>query len=81
MLTTNPFEPLDGVLADEESGQMRAAFARLDSSDREVLELRVVAGLTSEEAAAVLGKRPGAVRMAQNRALARLRKLLEEEQS
>jgi RNA polymerase sigma-70 factor, ECF subfamily len=38
----------------------------------------VVAGLSSEEVATVMGKRPGAVRMAQARALDRLRELLKE---
>ena len=38
---------------------MRAAFARLGRGDRELLELRVVAGLTAEEVGKVLGKRPG----------------------
>ena len=43
-----------------------AAFATLDPDDQEVLELRVVAGLSSEEVAAALGKRPGAIRIAQS---------------
>jgi RNA polymerase sigma-70 factor, ECF subfamily len=43
-----------------------------------VLELRVIAGLTPEQTAVVLGKRPGAVRTAQSRALARLRKWVAE---
>ncbi len=49
----------------------------LHADDRELLELRVVAGLTAEEVGDVLGKRPGAVRMAQSRALERLRRELE----
>ena len=52
---------------------LRAAFERLDRDERELLELRVVAGLSSAEVADVLGKQPSAVRMAQKRALARLR--------
>ena len=55
-----------------------AAFARLRPEERDLLELRVTAGLDAEEVATVLGKRPGAVRMAQARALARLRTFLEE---
>lgn len=69
--------PLEQLLADEEAGQVRAAFDRLGLVDKEVLELRVLAGLSSEEVATVLGKRPGAVRMAQSRALERLRHSLE----
>ncbi len=69
--------PLDHVLHDEEAAKVRDAFARLQASDRELLELRVVAGLSCEEVAATLGKRAGSVRMAQSRALQRLRKQLE----
>lgn len=69
--------PLDHVLHDEEAAKVRDAFARLPSSDRELLELRVVAGLSCEEVAAALGKRAGSVRMAQSRALQRLRRQLE----
>jgi RNA polymerase sigma-70 factor (ECF subfamily) len=38
--------------------------------------LRVVAGLSVHEVAAALGKRPGAIRTAQSRALAKLREEL-----
>lgn len=69
--------PLDHVLDGEDAREVRAAFARLSADDRELLELRVVAGLTAEEVGEVLGKRPGAVRMAQSRALERLRRELE----
>jgi RNA polymerase sigma-70 factor (ECF subfamily) len=72
------FDPPDeaAVLGDEHAS-LRAAFDRLSRKDQEVLELRVIAGLSAEQAAAVLGKRPGAVRMAQSRALAELRRILE----
>lgn len=72
-------EPLDHVLDNEDAREVRAAFARLSPDDRELLELRVVAGLSAEEVGEVLGKRPGAVRMAQSRALERLRRELERE--
>jgi RNA polymerase sigma-70 factor, ECF subfamily len=71
--------PLDHVLGRERAASVRAAFDQLSAFDREVLELRVVAGLSSDEVAVVVGKRPGAVRMAQARALDRLRALLDEE--
>lgn len=71
-------EPSDGLVADEEARALRAAFARLRPDEQELLYLRVVAGLSSEEVAGVLGKRRGAVRMAQSRALDRLRCLLRE---
>lgn len=73
-------DPGADALREEEAEEMRAAFARLGDDDRELLELRVVAGLSSEQVAEVLGRRPGAVRMAQSRALARLRRLLEREE-
>lgn len=65
--------PEDVLVAGVDAASVRAAFARLDEADREVLELRVVLGLSSDEVASVLGKRAGAVRMAQSRALDRLR--------
>jgi RNA polymerase sigma-70 factor (ECF subfamily) len=70
---------LDGLLADEEAAAVRVAFERLDAAERELLELRVIEGLTADETARVLGKRAGAVRQAQSRALARLRVFLAEE--
>lgn len=57
---------------------VRVAFERLDEDEREILELRVLGGMSSAEVAAVLGKQPSAVRMAQKRALTRLRALLSE---
>lgn len=42
---------------------------------REILMLRVAAGLTAEETGQVLGLTPGAVRVTQHRALSRLREL------
>jgi RNA polymerase sigma-70 factor (ECF subfamily) len=62
-----------GIDRDEEAAALRAAYARLSEEDRELLDLRVVAGLTADQTAAVLGKQAGAVRMAQSRALERLR--------
>lgn len=70
--------PAETLLADEERELLRAAFERLDPDEQELLELRVVAGLTSAEVATVLGKQPGAIRMAQLRALGRLRTFIEE---
>lgn len=70
-------DPLDAVLVSEEAACVRRAFGALTADDQEVLELRVVAGLDASEAGAVLRKRPGAVRMAQSRALSRLRSLLD----
>jgi len=69
-------EPLETLIIDEEQDAVRVAFSRLSDKDRELLELRVVAGLSSDDVASVLGMRSGAVRMAQARALDRLRALM-----
>ncbi len=76
-----PDGPEDVAARDDEHRVVRDAFERLDAADREVLELRVVAGLSSDEVAEVLESTPGAVRMAQSRALDRLRRLMGEEVS
>lgn len=45
----------------------------LPDKQREILVLRVVVGLSAEETASAMGSTPGAVRVAQHRALARLK--------
>jgi RNA polymerase sigma-70 factor (ECF subfamily) len=71
-------QPLDVVLRNEEAGELRSAFDRLNADEQEVLELRVVGQLDADAVGTVLGKRAGAVRMAQSRALSRLRLLMAE---
>jgi RNA polymerase sigma-70 factor (ECF subfamily) len=73
-----PALPADVAEIADDHATVRSAFNRLSADDREVLELRVIAGLSPEQTAAVLGKRPGAVRTAQSRALARLRARMEK---
>jgi RNA polymerase sigma factor (sigma-70 family) len=51
----------------------------LSEDQRTVLTLRVVADLTIEQTAAVVGKRPGAVKALQRRGLAQLRKAVSVE--
>jgi RNA polymerase sigma-70 factor (ECF subfamily) len=48
----------------------------LPAKQREIVVLRIVVGLSAEETAGAVGSTPGAVRVAQHRALARLRRLL-----
>lgn len=48
--------------------------AALPAQEREVIILRVVVGLTAEQTAQAIGSTPGAVRVAQSRALSRLRR-------
>jgi RNA polymerase sigma-70 factor (ECF subfamily) len=50
------------------------SIGRLSPDQRSVLLLRIVGDLTIEEVASVVGKRPGAVKALQRRALARLKK-------
>lgn len=70
--------PLDQVVAQEEQVAVRAAFDRLAPHEQEVLELRLVQGLSAEGVGEVLGRGAGAVRMAQSRAVGRLRTFYEE---
>ncbi|MEU4249285.1 sigma-70 family RNA polymerase sigma factor [Amycolatopsis sp. NPDC026612] len=48
----------------------------LPPKQREIVVLRVVVGLSAEETAAAVSSTPGAVRVAQHRALGRLRRML-----
>ena len=75
----SPEGPGDGLEVDEDRAALRRTFARLPEADREILELRVVAGLSAAQTASLLGRRPGAIRTAQHRALCRLRQLLGDE--
>ena len=61
--------PDDRLLAAEDAVEVRAALDTLPADDREVVWLRVCAGLSSEEVGRIVGKKPGAVRMQQLRAL------------
>jgi RNA polymerase sigma-70 factor (ECF subfamily) len=57
----------------EMTSQMAELLQVLPAKQREILVLRVVVGLSAEETADAVGSTPGAVRVAQHRALARLR--------
>lgn len=65
--------PEETVVRYLEAEQARDLLARLPEQQRELVLLRVVAGLSAEETGNVLGMTAGAVRVAQHRALARLR--------
>ena len=71
--------PEETVVACIEAERTRALLAQLPHHLRELLILRVVTGLSAEETGNVLGMSAGAVRVAQHRALARLRALAVEE--
>lgn len=59
-----------------EADQALALMEQLPEQQREIITLRVVLGLSTEEAAASLGMTAGAVRVAQHRALTKLRALM-----
>lgn len=69
---------LDRILESERAVAVRQALDQLPPQEREMLELRVIGGLDAPAVAEVVGKRPGAVRMAQSRALGRMQALLGE---
>ena len=58
---------------------LRALIARLPESERDVVELRFMEDLDVEQTALRLGKQPGAVRVAQHRALTKLRTMMHED--
>jgi RNA polymerase sigma-70 factor (ECF subfamily) len=65
--------PEQMVLESESSARMNKLLSVLPEKQREVLILRVVVGMSAEETAEAVGSTPGAVRVAQHRALARLK--------
>lgn len=71
--------PEEMAVAYIEAQRARDLLARLPGHLRELLVLRVVAGLSAEETGNVLGMSAGAVRVAQHRALARLRAIAVQE--
>ncbi len=71
--------PEEQVVASLDAQRARALLARLPSHHRELLVLRVLTGLSAEETGTALGMSAGAVRVAQHRALARLRSIAVQE--
>lgn len=71
----------EGVLATMlASDRIRRALSRLTEEQQQVLILRFFEGLSTGETALLMGKRRGAIRGLQFRALAALRELLERQQ-
>lgn len=73
-----PEVAVDGHVADG-FDRVEHMLAGLTELQRDVVVLRVVAGLSVEETAAVVGRRPGAIRALQHRALEQLRRTLQPE--
>lgn len=66
--------PEDFALNSESSREMKKLLEVLPEKQREILILRLVMGLSAEETAAAVGSTAGAIRVAQHRAIARLKK-------
>jgi RNA polymerase sigma-70 factor (ECF subfamily) len=66
-------DPDTVVIELEGARRMAVLLAALPHPQGEILRLRIAAGLSAEETGATLGMTAGAVRVAQHRALARLR--------
>ena len=65
--------PEGAVLVTDGSNRVRALLDGLSDKAREIMILRVFVGLSAEETAEIVGSTPGAVRVAQHRALRTLR--------
>lgn len=65
------------ALIEGETAEVLSMLAQLTDEQREVLALRVIGDLTVEQVGEILGKRPGAVKALQRRALRALRRRVE----
>jgi len=65
--------PEQMAVQSDAAARMAKLLAVLPEKQREILNLRIVVGLSAEETAEAVGSTPGAVRVAQHRALARLK--------
>jgi RNA polymerase sigma-70 factor (ECF subfamily) len=72
--------PEQRAIRGELTTRMASLLQVLPAKQREILVLRVVVGLSAEETADAVGSTPGAVRVTQHRALARLRRALAAEE-
>jgi RNA polymerase sigma-70 factor, ECF subfamily len=66
-------DPEDRAVIADLSRRLLPLLDELTEAQREIIVLRVAAGLSADEVGAVLGKSAAAVRMVQSRAMARLR--------
>ena len=72
-------EPVDhDLVVGDDQALIRQLFATDPGRARGARVARVIAGLSAEQVGEVLGRKPGAVRTAQSRALTHLRELMEE---
>jgi DNA-directed RNA polymerase specialized sigma24 family protein len=71
--TTDPAELSDRRVDAGHSARLRALIVALSGPDREIVEARVVAGVSIPDIVAILGVTPGVVGLAQHQALGALR--------
>ncbi|QGU03812.1 sigma-70 family RNA polymerase sigma factor [Corynebacterium comes] len=72
--------PEDHALEADGSNRVRALLDSLSDKARDIVILRVFVGLSADETAEIVGSTPGAVRVAQHRAMNTLRKNLGSQQ-
>ncbi|MGV0422575.1 sigma-70 family RNA polymerase sigma factor [Corynebacterium sanguinis] len=70
--------PEEFILVSDGSNRVRELLDLLSDKARDIIILRVFVGLSAEETAEAVGGTAGAVRVAQHRALATLRKAIQE---
>lgn len=70
-------DPLQEVLAEEQSRRLYQALARLEPADRDVVVLHYLQGLSFTDMAAVLDEPVGTAKWRAHKALAKLKSLLE----
>jgi RNA polymerase sigma-70 factor, ECF subfamily len=71
-------EPFEKVAQDEERARLRRLVETLPSDQQHLLALKLSGGLSTEDIAGMLGRSPGAVRVALHRLLRRLYELYRE---
>ncbi|WP_295625536.1 RNA polymerase sigma factor ShbA [uncultured Corynebacterium sp.] len=72
-------DPVESVLLGDAGNEVSRLLDSLSDKARDIVILRVFEGLPAEEVAHLVGSTPGAVRVAQHRALAKLRSIVEDE--
>lgn len=78
-LSTDGPAPAEVVELQFETESLRVALGRLTEEQQQVLVLKFIAGMSTDEIAGQLGKRAGAVRALQMRALQALARIMEDE--
>lgn len=78
--TPDTITPEECALVEDGSNRVRALLDSLSDKARDIIIYRVFVGLSADETAAIVGSTPGAVRVAQHRALAAMRHQLESQE-